>query len=132
MPTYTATFHASHVFASEDIKARTPRQALKRAHALYGDDGSGLDWWPYDPSYKPLDQIEIESPTGEEKGWQSEDVALRLAAQELLDALEAQTGAAQAVIDAWDMGDLAGAVHALEGFIPAARTAIAAAKGGAQ
>jgi hypothetical protein len=51
--------------------------------------------------------------------------------QELLEVLEAQTDAAQAVVDAWEKGDLAGAVNTLEGFIPAARAAIAEAKGGA-
>ena len=49
----------------------------------------------------------------------------------MLDALDAQTDAAQAVIDAWDKGDLAGAVRALAGCIPASRALSAKAKGGA-
>ena len=53
-------------------------------------------------------------------------------APDLLDALEAQTDAAQAVVDAWERGDLAAAVHILEGCISPARTVIAAARGGAQ
>jgi hypothetical protein len=52
------------------------------------------------------------------------------AGPELLEALEAQTEAAQAVIDSWAQGDLAGAVRMLDGFIPAARDAIAKATDG--
>jgi hypothetical protein len=44
--------------------------------------------------------------------------------------LEAQTEAAQAVIDAWVKGDLAGAVRMLDGSIPAARALIAKVQGG--
>lgn len=53
------------------------------------------------------------------------------AAGELLDALEAQADAAQGVIDAWEAGDLAGAVRCLDELLPEARAAIAKAKGGA-
>jgi hypothetical protein len=49
----------------------------------------------------------------------------------LLEALEAQTEAAQRVIDGWEAGDLAGAVRNLDGSLAAARDAIAKAKGGA-
>jgi hypothetical protein len=47
--------------------------------------------------------------------------------QELLEVLDAQTDAAQAVIDAWERGDLAAAVRMLDASIPAARAAIARA-----
>jgi hypothetical protein len=53
---------------------------------------------------------------------------LRLASRDLLDALEAQTEAAQAVIESWAQGDLAGAVRALDASIQPARAAIAKAK----
>jgi hypothetical protein len=130
MTKYTVTFSTAHAWAMTDIKARTAKQALKEAYALYDEDPVALDWYPYDPDYRQLEEIEIESPKGQEKGWQSEDLTLRLAAQDLLDALEPQTDAAQAVIDAWETGDLTGAVHTLKGFIPAAQAAIATAKGG--
>jgi hypothetical protein len=55
---------------------------------------------------------------------------LRLAAPDLLKALADQTDAAQAVIDNWSKGDLAGAVRALDASIETARTALAKAKGG--
>lgn len=80
-------------------------------------------------SLKPLDEIEIsDSQTGESAVWQAPAVRLHLAADDLLAALEAQTAAAQAVIDAWDSGDLPGAVRALAACIPAARDAIACAR----
>jgi hypothetical protein len=50
----------------------------------------------------------------------------------LLDALEGQTEAAQAVIDHWAEGDLAAAVRGLDASIDGARAAIAKAKGGGQ
>jgi hypothetical protein len=53
------------------------------------------------------------------------------AAPDLWDALQAHTGAAQAVIDAWAKVDLAVAVRMLDASIPAARAVIIEAKGGA-
>ena len=51
--------------------------------------------------------------------------------QNLIDALEDQTDAARAVIESWERGDLAGAVHGLELSLDGALAAIAKAKGGA-
>lgn len=53
------------------------------------------------------------------------------AVQNLVDALERQTEAARAVIESWEKGDLAGAVHGLEMTLDEAVAAIAEAKGGA-
>ena len=47
------------------------------------------------------------------------------AAQDLIDALEQQTEAARAVIDSWEQGDLAGAVHGLELSLDEALAALA-------
>jgi hypothetical protein len=51
--------------------------------------------------------------------------------QNLIDALERQTEAARAVIESWEQGDLAGAVHGLEMSLGEALAALAKAKGGA-
>ena len=48
--------------------------------------------------------------------------------RDLLDALEEQTEAAQAVIDNWANGDLAAAVCSLDSSIESARAAIAKAR----
>jgi hypothetical protein len=62
---------------------------------------------------------------------QEANACLIAAAPELLEALEQQTDAAQAVIDSWERGDLAGAVCGLDACIEASRAAIAEATGGA-
>lgn len=51
--------------------------------------------------------------------------------QDLIDALEHQTEAARLVIDSWEHGDLAGAVHGLEMSLDDSLAAIAKVKGGA-
>ena len=53
------------------------------------------------------------------------------AIQNLVDALERQTEAARAVIESWEKGDLAGAVHGLETSLDESLAAIAKVKGGA-
>jgi len=128
MTTYTATFRTADTWATEDIDADTPEQALQQALQLIDSDASALDWCTYDPCSVPLEEIEIDGPDGAGAVWQSEDLALRLAASSLLDALEAQTNAAQAVIDAWQQGDLAAAVRALGASIAVARAAIGKAR----
>jgi hypothetical protein len=47
--------------------------------------------------------------------------------REVLEMLEELTDAAQAVIDSWDRGDLAGAVRSLNSCIESSRTIIAGA-----
>jgi hypothetical protein len=89
MMTYTATFHAGHAYAVEQIEAATAEQALTQAQALYDNDPSGLDWCAYDPDCKALRAIDIES-VDETDGtiWQSADAILKDAARHLLEALE--------------------------------------------
>ena len=53
------------------------------------------------------------------------------AVQDLIDAFEEQTEAARAVIESWEKGDLASAVHGLEMSLDDSVVAIAKAKGGA-
>ena len=132
MNTYVAHYKTDAEHAEREIEAETPEQALRLARELWQTDPHRFAFEKYD-MIMPLDEIEIEGDEGSELAtWCSNDLRLRLSAQELLDALEAQTDAAQAVIDAWEKGDLAGAVRMLEEFIPAARAAIAKAKGGAE
>jgi hypothetical protein len=128
MTTYTATFRTEDTWATEDIEADTPEQALQQARALADNEPNALDWCAYDPGCFPIEEIEIDGPDGDETVWRSEDLALRLAASSVLNALEAQTDAAQAVIDAWAEGDLAGAVRMLDASISMARAAIARAR----
>ncbi len=132
MTNYTATFlHRSRLGRTE-YQAATPAQALQRAREIEADQLEILDFQRYDPLPAPASNISKSSalPDGQPVAqWKSEDLILRLAASDVLDALEVQTGAAQAVIDAWAKGDLAGAVRTLDGSMSAARAAIGKAKG---
>ena len=103
------------------------RQALRRARQIESEETETLDFQSYDGT-NGIERIEIWAADRRTVAeWQSDDLRLRLAAGELLEALDAQTEAAQAVIDAWAEGDLAEAVRTLDGSIPAARAAIAKA-----
>ena len=62
---------------------------------------------------------------------QEQNALLPEPVQTLIDALEAQTEAARLVIESWEHGDLAGAVHGLELSLDEALAALAKAKGGA-
>jgi hypothetical protein len=66
-----------------------------------------------------------------ERDEESPTACLPEAVQDLIDALEDQTEAARAVIDSWQQGDLAGAVHGLEMSLDEALAALAKVKGGA-
>ena len=127
MPTYTAHFFTEADYAETTIKAASPRQALRRARQIESEETETLDFQSYDGT-NGIERIEIWAADRRTVAeWQSDDLRLRLAAGELLEALDAQTEAAQAVIDAWAEGDLAQAVRTLDGSIPAARAAIAKA-----
>jgi hypothetical protein len=127
MPTYTAHFFTEADYAETTIKAASPTRALQRARQIESEETETLDFQSYDGT-NGIERIEIWAADRRTVAeWQSDDLRLRLAAGELLEALEAQTEAAQAVIDAWAEGDLAEAVRALDGSIPAARAAIAKA-----
>jgi len=66
-----------------------------------------------------------------ERDEESSTTCLPEAVQDLVDALEQQTEAARALIDSWEQGDLAGAVHGLEMSLDESLAALAKAKGGA-
>ncbi|MGD0108354.1 MAG: hypothetical protein ABSC06_30595 [Rhodopila sp.] len=128
MPTYTAHFYTEADWAETTIAADTPELALQRARQLESEETETLDFQSYDTA-NGVELIEIWAADRHTVAeWQSFDRLLRLAARDLHNALEAQTDAAQAVIDAWERGDLAGAVRALDASIPAARAALAKAK----
>ncbi len=117
MTTYTAYFRTDADFATREIKAATPEQALKKARRFYDDDPLDLMFESYDGGM-PVNEIAIKDADDDELAvWQDEDLRLRLAARDLLEA-------AELVVARWEQGDLAGAVRQLD-------DAIAKAKGGA-
>jgi hypothetical protein len=128
MPTYIATFHTDANYAEHEFKAKSPKQALAAARALDEADDGSLYFTSYDDA-PPVNEIIIRDDDGNDVAqWLGDELRLRLAAGDLLEALEEQTDAAQAVIDNWTKGDLAAAVRALDASIADARAAIAKAK----
>jgi hypothetical protein len=131
MTIYTAYFRTDGDYADREFEADTPEHALALARAFYDECPEGLMFQDYDGG-QPVNEIEIVDPDSDALAvWRDDDLHRRLAAGDLLEALETQTDAAQAVIDAWESGDLADAVRRLDGSIEDARAAIAKAKGGA-
>jgi len=123
--TYRAEFFTAADYAVRDFEAETPQQALEFARRFYEDNLIELDFRSYDDN-AGLDQIQIwDSKRGTLASWESDDYRLRLAAREMLTALQAQTDAAKAVIATWGHGDLAAAVRALDASISMAAAAIA-------
>jgi hypothetical protein len=117
MTTYTATFRTDAEFATREIKAATPEQALKKARRFYDNDPLDLMFESYDGGM-PVNEIAISDANDDELAvWLDEDLRLRLAAHDLLEA-------AELVVARWSEGDLAAAVRQLD-------DAIAKAKGGA-
>jgi hypothetical protein len=117
MTTYTVHFRNYTAFASHDVQANTPKQALARARKLLAEDKLDLWFEHYDPT-SDVNEIVVSDGDGTELAfWHDDDMRLHMAAQDLLDA-------AQLVIDRWERGDLAEAVRELD-------AAIAKAKGGA-
>jgi hypothetical protein len=117
MTTYTAYFRTDAEFATCEIKAATPEQALKKARRLYDRDPLGLEFESYYEAM-PVNEIAINDANNHELAvWLDEDLRLRLAASDVLEA-------AELVVARWSEGDLAEAVRQLD-------AAIGKAKGGA-
>jgi hypothetical protein len=131
MPKYIATFRTDADYAERVFTARTPEAALASARRFYEDRPEDLIFEEYTHGM-PVNEIEISGRDGEQLAvWRDPDLCQRMAADELLAALEAQTDAAQAVIDAWEQGNLAAAVNGLDRMIAPARAAILNARGAA-
>jgi hypothetical protein len=88
MPTYTAYFRTDDQYATHDFEADTPEQALALARQLHNDNQLDLMFEPYDGGM-PVDEIAIQDANFNELAvWRDADLHLRLAANDLLEALE--------------------------------------------
>jgi hypothetical protein len=124
MTVYTVHFQNSICSATHEIKAKTPEKALARARRHV--EGDSLDLWfePYDLTSE-VNQIIVCDDEGTELAiWHDDDTRLRLAAQDLLDALEELVARDRA--EAAESGFTDDEMTWLED----ARRAIAKAKGG--
>ncbi len=125
MTTYTAYFRTDSETATHEIEADTPEQALSKAQELYANDPSDLWFERYDDGM-PVNEIEILDNNRDEVAvWVDDDLRLRLAARDLLDALEELVARDRA--EAAESGFADDEMTWLED----ARRAIAKAKGGA-
>jgi hypothetical protein len=97
MTTYTATFRTDAEFATRDFKAATPEQALKKARRFYANDPLDLMFESYDGGM-PVNEIVIADADHDELAvWRDDDMRLRLAARDVLEALEDLLGDRPAV-----------------------------------
>jgi hypothetical protein len=87
MTTYTVNFASDAECASREFDAETPEQALALARKLYEDEPSELWFQPYDGM--DVNEIIVRDAQGYQAAvWRDDDMHLRLAASNLLGALE--------------------------------------------
>lgn len=88
MTIYTATFRTDADYAEKTFKADTPEQALALARTFYDEHTEDLMFQSYDGGMG-VNAIEITDPDGGELAvWWDDDLRLRLAASDLLEALQ--------------------------------------------
>ena len=120
MITYSVYFRTDRDYAFHDIEADTPEEALTIARQLRdsGDIYHEAFFDGYD-GRTPINEIEVCHEDEEELAvWRDEELVLRRAAPDLLNA-------AEKILDRWQNGDIGEVIHELA-------VAVAAAKGGAQ
>ena len=88
MPSYTADFRTDADYAIHTFKARSPQHALRKALDLNEEDTGELMFRSYDGGH-PVNEIAVHDSDGDQVAlWQHDDLRVRLAAQDLLDAGE--------------------------------------------
>jgi hypothetical protein len=88
MPTYTVNFRTDADFATRRFTARSPQHALKKALAFYDERTEDLIFEGYN-SGTLVNEIIVRDAGGEEVAlWQDDDLRLRLAAGDMLAALD--------------------------------------------
>jgi len=123
MTRYTADFRTDANYATHAFEADTPEAALRLAQALYDDEPDQLWFESYDEG-QPVVEIAIHNSDGDQVAlWQDDDLRVRLAAHDLLAALEL---CADCLADLARLDDGTPSISALND----ARDAIAKAKGG--
>jgi len=105
---YMATFNTPVGIATELFHATSPEEALQKARK-YADDPqlTEVDIEPLeDGSGYCVQQITITDDKGQQHAfWQTDEYRLKLAAPNLLQALEKQIAITRAIIDAWNNTD---------------------------
>ena len=87
MPTYTAEFFTDADYATHTFKARSPREALKKAHT-FCDEHTGTQMFEHSIRRHPFYEIAVRDAGGAEVAlWLDDRLRLRLAAGDMLEAL---------------------------------------------
>ena len=126
MTTYTAYLHTDADFATFEVEADTPEQALALARQLYDDDPVDLMFEPYDGGM-PVNEIAIHDADYKELAvWRDDAKRMQLAARDLLDALTdlVERDRAEAASCGFTDDEMS--------WLEDARRALAKARGGAQ
>ena len=88
MPTYTAEFRTDADYAYRAFNARSPQDALKQARASLDDCTEELFFERYDDTHT-VNEIALRDADGNQVAlWQDDELRLRLAASDMLEALE--------------------------------------------
>ncbi len=88
MPTYTAEFRTDADYATHAFTARSPQDALKKARAFCDEHTEELIFERYDGGH-PVNDIAVRDANGNQLAlWQDDELRLRLAAGDMLEALE--------------------------------------------
>jgi hypothetical protein len=88
MPTYTAEFRTDVDYATHSFKARSPGGALKKARAFNDERTVELMFEHYNGRHS-VNEIAVHDFGGDEVAlWQDDELRVRLAAHDLLDASE--------------------------------------------
>jgi hypothetical protein len=115
MTTYRVYLRTDIEWARQNFEAPTPEEALAFARQHAKERFDELDFEDYQSPDHPINQIEVCDAEGHELiVWQDDELRLRLAARDLLDA-------AEKVVARWERGDLAAAVRELGAAIAKAK-----------
>src|SRR5258708_5743898 len=101
MTIYSVEFRTDAGSATKEIRVASVDAALAKACRIASDDPDSLCFQRYE-SEAAINEIVVADKGGQERAvWRDEDLMLRLAARDLLDA-------GRAVIAQWEQGDLPG------------------------
>jgi hypothetical protein len=115
MTEYRVYFRSDIQWAMRSFKALSPQHALTLARRFAEQRADELEVEEYDPNDCPINEIEVYDECGNELAvWFDDELRLRLAAADLLDA-------AEKVVARWQHGDLAEAVRELAAAIAKAK-----------
>ena len=115
MTEYRVYLRSDIQWTMRKFKARSPKHALRLARRFADEHFYDLDFEDYDANSCSINEIGVSDEQGNELAvWYDDDLRLRLAARDLLEA-------AEKVVACWERGDLAAAVRALDAAIVKAK-----------